>query len=37
MKNFSKLALVLSIITIVLSLTACNQVGEVGDIEARIR
>ncbi len=36
MKNFSKLALVLSIITIVVSLTACNQVGEVGDIETRI-
>jgi Skp family chaperone for outer membrane proteins len=36
MKKNSKLALVLSIITIVLSLTACNQGGEVGDIDARI-
>ena len=36
MKKNTKLALVLSIITIVVSLTACDQVGEVGDIETRI-
>ena len=36
MKKISKLALVLSILTIILSLTACDQVGEVGDIETRI-
>ena len=36
MKKYSKLALVLSIITILVCLTACDQVGEVGDIETRI-
>jgi len=36
MKNNTKLALVLSIFTILVSLTACDQVGEVGDIETRI-
>jgi hypothetical protein len=36
MKKITKHALVLSIITIVASLTACDQVGEVGDIETRI-
>ena len=36
MKNISKLMLVLSIITIVVGLTACNQAGEVGDIGTRI-
>jgi len=36
MKKISKLALVLSILTILVSLTACDQVGEVGDIETRI-
>ena len=36
MKKNSKLALVLSIITILVSMTACDQVGEVGDIETRI-
>ena len=36
MKKNIKLALVLSVFTIVVILTACNQVGEVGDIETRI-
>ncbi|MEA3439485.1 MAG: hypothetical protein U9R58_04310 [Chloroflexota bacterium] len=36
MKKYTKLALVMSIITILVSLTACDQVGEVGDIETRI-
>ena len=36
MKKNSNIALVLSIITIIVCLTACNQVGEVGDIETRI-
>jgi len=36
MKKNTILALVLSIIIVVVSLTACEQVGEVGDIETRI-